>query len=415
MHELKAKDARDLANDADADAVAVDEAVAPSMDVTQISTNTSASRTYGYTGAGIGVAVIDSGVTLNNDFRLTTSSGSASRIVYSQDFTGSGTANDQFGHGTHVAGIIAGNGSYSVANRKKDMTGIAPAANIINLKVLNANGLGYDSWVIAAINRAIELKATYTIRVINLSLGRAPYTESWNDPLCWAVEGAYWNGLVVVTLAGNQGRNNPGGNQGYGMIASPGIDPWVITMGAARSVLTTTRADDAVATYSSKGPTLISGLVKPDVLAPGNLLAAARATGSRIETLFPGTIVPTSYYLTNGSTAGGNYLRLSGTSMAAPGSNLDPATQTTFPIQNDIFTLGAGYLDTQAALNSTLTGTGEAFSPWAWYDWSANVVRVECDPNWDIWCMSPSFTLPSVYGTSVLTSSSTAWTAPTRF
>src|ERR1035437_4160738 len=106
----------------------------------------------------------------------------------------------------------------------------------VNLKVLDRYGAGTDSMVIAAIQRAIALKNTYHIKVINLSLGR-PVMESYTlDPLCQAVEQAWKAGIVVVVAAGNQGRNNSAGTSGYGTISSPGNDPYVITVGAMKDI-----------------------------------------------------------------------------------------------------------------------------------------------------------------------------------
>lgn len=141
-----------------------------------------------YTGAGIGVALIDSGVSSHPD--LYTGILPVSRVVYQQSFvSGNSSASDQYGHGTHVAGLIAGDGLSSTGPAyTKTFKGIAPGASIINLRVLDANGAGTDSEVIAAINQAISLKSKYNIRVINLSLGRAVYETYSLDPLCQAVE-----------------------------------------------------------------------------------------------------------------------------------------------------------------------------------------------------------------------------------
>jgi serine protease AprX len=115
----------------------------------------------GYVGTGVGVAVIDSGIVDLPDFHT----GSTDRIVYQQSFVGGAPA-DQYGHGTHVAGILAGNGNGTVYQ------GVAYNANLINLRVLDVNGNGSDSAVIQAIDTAISLRSKYNIRVINLSLGR---------------------------------------------------------------------------------------------------------------------------------------------------------------------------------------------------------------------------------------------------
>ena len=117
--------------------------------------------------------------------------------------------------------------------------------------------------MIAGIQQAIALKSTYNIRVINLSLGR-PVPQSYKtDPLCQAVEAAWKAGIVVVTAAGNEGRNNSAGTQGYGTIGAPGNDPYVITVGASKTKGTPSRTDDAIASYSSKGPTLLDHSSSP--------------------------------------------------------------------------------------------------------------------------------------------------------
>ncbi len=246
--------------------VSVDHKLSAKNDYSAAAVNApTAWATYNTTGVGVGVAVIDSGLSAHPDF--------ASRIVYSQDFTG-GNGQDAYGHGTHVGGIIAGNGAHaecSVCTR--DLKGIAPGANLINLRVLDANGESSDSMVISAIEAAINLKSTYNIRVINLSLGRPVFESYTQDPLCQAVESAWKAGIVVVVAAGNDGRVNVANNTGYGMINAPGNDPYVITVGAMKTLKTYTRNDDLMASYSSKGPSLIDNIAKPDIVAPGNMVS----------------------------------------------------------------------------------------------------------------------------------------------
>src|SRR6185437_9346658 len=201
-----------------------------------------ARQQYGLDGTGIGVAIIDSGVFNHDD--LQKSSGLGSRIVYSESFIpGDTSTNDVYGHGTHVAGIVAGNGHDSASGYPAQYIGVAPNADIINLRVLNANGSGTDSQVIAAIQRAIQLKSTYNIRVINLSLGRGIYESYDLDPVCQAVEAAWKAGIVVVVAAGNEGRDNDYGTQGYATIQAPANDPNVITVGATKTNGTPSRQD----------------------------------------------------------------------------------------------------------------------------------------------------------------------------
>src|ERR1035438_3619641 len=143
---------------------------------------------------------------------------------------------------THVAGIIGSNGTNSTgAGFTRTFKGVAPQVNLLNLRVLDANGSGSDSAVIAAIEPAIDLKNTYHIGVINLSLGRGIFESYTVDPLCQAVELAWKPGITVVVAAGNDGRDNSQGTQGYGTINSPGNDPYVITVGAMNAEGTPTR------------------------------------------------------------------------------------------------------------------------------------------------------------------------------
>jgi subtilisin family serine protease len=237
-----------------------------------------------YDGAGVGIAVLDSGLDPNH-VSLTAESGSTTRIAYSKDFTGEGTSADPYGHGTHVASIAAGNGQVSNGAYR----GIAPGAKIVNLRVLNSQGKGTVSTLLSALDWIKTNRTTYNIRVVNLSLGTAAVDSYRTDPLCLAVRGLVDAGVVVVAAAGNEGRDGQG-TKIYGQIHSPGIDPSVITVGAANTFGTDARNDDGVTTYSSRGPTRsfwtdsfgakhYDNLVKPDLVAPGNKIIDAQAGG----------------------------------------------------------------------------------------------------------------------------------------
>ncbi len=197
--------------------------------------------------------------------------------------------------------------------------GIAPHANLINLRVLDGNGVGTDSAVVAAIDRAIKLKNQYNIRVINLSLGRPVFESYTLDPLCQAVERAWQAGIVVVVAAGNEGRNRSQGTDGYATITAPANDPLVITVGAMKHMSSNSRSDDLIASYSSKGPTLIDHVVKPDIVAPGNRLISLQASKSLTSSKSSTNRILYSYYQkTTSKSYSADYYRLSGTSMAAP-------------------------------------------------------------------------------------------------
>ena len=405
-----------------------------SLDIVTATVNAPLVWQLGFDGSGVGVAVIDSGITPKDD--LMTAGGSASRIVYSESFTGVPDATDGYGHGTHVAGIVGGNGTDSSGiGFTRTFKGVAPNVNLINLRVLDQNGAGQEANVIAAIDRAIQLQSTYNIRIINLSLGHPIYESYTLDPLCQEVEAAWKAGIVVVVAAGNYGRDNSRGTRGYGTIASPGNDPYVITVGATKTNGTPSRLDDSIASYSSKGPTSIDHIVKPDLVAPGNnvvsLLASPNCT---LMAAFPKTQVNVNFYETWGtySNVAPNYFRLSGTRMATPvvsgaaalllqqqpfltpdqvkarlmktagkilpkySSGTDAISLTTFTSEGDIFTHGAGYLDIQAALGNTDIVTLPALSPTAVYDPVSHMVTITRD-------------FSVVWGNSIVWSDSVVW------
>ena len=246
----------------------------------------------GMTGAagGIGIAVIDSGIVAGPEFEH--------GVTASYDFTkGALEASapvDPYGHGTHVAGLIAG------AN-----LGIAPGARVIGLRVLDGKGKGTTSDVLRAIEFAIANKAALNLHVINLSLGHPIYEAAATDPLVQAVESAVHNGLVVSVSAGNFGIDESTGEPAYAGVASPGNSPSAITSGSTNMFDTISREDDRVSAFSSRGPTRHDGFLKPDLVSPGENVLSVAAVGSRLRGLQE----------TRGNT--GDYMRLSGTSMAA--------------------------------------------------------------------------------------------------
>ncbi|MCL4365603.1 S8 family peptidase [Patescibacteria group bacterium] len=251
--DLPASAIKDLAKDNDVTKISYDTEVHATLDTAVFSINAPAAWDAGFTGKGVTVAVIDSGIYPHPDLTQPNN-----RIVAFRDFINKKTLPyDDCGHGTHVAGIIAGNGNQSNGLYR----GVAPEANLVGVKVLDNTGSGRTSDVIAGIQWAVDHKATYNIKVVNLSLG-ASATESYTtDPLSQAAEAAYNAGLVVVTAAGNNGPNS-------GTINTPGINPNVITVGAVDDKGTEDTSDDVIASFSSRGPT-IDGLTKPDILGPG--------------------------------------------------------------------------------------------------------------------------------------------------
>jgi len=212
-----------------------------------------------YTGKGVTIAVMDTGVHPHPDFD--------GRLLGQADFVqGLPMAYDDNGHGTHVSGCAAGDGLMSDGVHK----GMASEANIVGVKVLSGEGSGRNSDIIKGLQWCIDNKDELNIRVINMSLG-GPSSKDWeNDPINQAVKAAYEAGIVVLAAAGNEGPNRK-------TVGSPGNSPHAITVGAADDRETPSDpSDDTMAGFSSRGPTK-DGRHKPDVVAPGEHIFAALA------------------------------------------------------------------------------------------------------------------------------------------
>lgn len=339
---------------------------------------------HGLTGNGVTVAVVDSGVASHPDL--------GSRLRGEVEIVGheSGFA-DYFGHGTHVAGIIAGDGSASSGGSSfRRFNGLAPQANVISVRVLRPDGSGLVSDVLAGIDWVIANRDLHRIRVMNLSLGH-PVEESYlTDPLCLAVERAWKAGIVVVASAGNKGTS------GYATINSPGNDPAIITVGASNNYRTTSRGDDILTTYTSRGPTYLDHIVKPDLVAPGNRTISLRVPGSSLDSQYPELRVKKGVYLDDPAVAdlASPYFEMSGTSMATPvvagmaalmvqaDPSVSPDTIKMRLMRSaekrpeyDIFSEGAGFADLLSALNLRETASGPALSPTA--VWTPTGILVE--------------------------------------
>jgi serine protease AprX len=316
--------------------------------------------TPGYKGEGIGVAVIDSGI--SDHVAL------SSRVVARVNLvsTEPGVTGDPFGHGTHIAGIIGGSTSASYRITNAYAGGSAPAVHFADVRVLGRNGAGYTSDVIAGIDWVIANARRYRLRVINLSLGHPVAEPSATDPLCRAVARAVNAGLAVVVSAGNYGRTATGAPI-LGGITSPGNSPFAITVGAVDTRGTLDRGDDRIAPYSSRGPTRYDFAVKPDVVAPGSSLVSLEAPGSWLLSNYPAFHVA--------GTGRNAYYRLSGTSMSAAvvsggvallldaRPELTPAqvkvalqTGARFMPEAGLIAGGAGSVDFQASLRITNGG-----------------------------------------------------------
>ncbi len=328
-----------------------------------VRTHGSSTSYNGLDGTGIGIAILDSGVMKShNAFK---NSGGASRVQRNVNMlnatvanwiTGvngatslapgsaalnsyeaaiaadSATTQDRYGHGTHVASVAAGRYYASSASGIQDVSGVAPNANIYDVKVLNDSGGGTLSDALEGIEWVIYHAQDYNIQVMNLSLASSS-TETWQtDPLCAAVRSATAAGITVVVAAGNYGQSSQN-DEVYGAISSPGNDPSVITVGALNFHGTVARGDDTVNHFSSRGPTrgsyvddtgapVYDNLLKPDLVAPGNKIVGAAATsGSSLSwdylasNNFGALVTPLSISRYN---LRETQMLLSGTSIAAP-------------------------------------------------------------------------------------------------
>ena len=297
----------------DSDVLSGDAPVAPFMDVSDSSTAADQVRAGqaglllglgaipGVTGAGVTVAVVDSGISAHPAL--------AGKVIANvSKISGDPSTDDAHGHGTHIAGIIAGNSNASKYVTPLYQGGIAPDVKLVNVRVLGADGTGWTSDVIAGIEWVIEHRAKYNIRAMNLSLGHPVTEPSVTDPLCIAVMKATASGIVVIVSAGNSGKAADG-RPILGGITSPGNSPYAITVGAMNTKGTVKRSDDVMTTYSSRGPTKFEHAVKPDVVAPGNKIVSLEASGTYLQRNYPQFHMAGKW--------GNSYMHLSGTSMSA--------------------------------------------------------------------------------------------------
>jgi serine protease AprX len=253
-----------------------------------------------YTGKGVGVAVIDTGIAGDlTDFR---DAGGSSRVVASVVTNPQAvTSGDSYGHGTHVAGILAGDGTRRSPGDplRGDYVGIAPEASLISVKASDELGNATVLDVINGLQFVVDHEDDLNIRIVNLSLESSVAQSYKTDPLDAAVESAWLHGIVVVAAAGNHGATAEAADY------APGNDPYVITVGGVDDQGTKRTDDDVPADWSSVGKTQ-DGFAKPEVMAPGAGIVSDLAPGSAFSALCPACIVS------------GAYIRAGGTSMAAP-------------------------------------------------------------------------------------------------
>ena len=239
----------------------------------------------GALGQGIGVAVLDTGVSPQNDF--------SGRLVHGPDLSGEGTIIDNYGHGTVMAGIVGGSGADSNGRVGGAYTGVAPLSTIVAVKTAGRNGAVDVSTMLQAMHWVAAYKDQFNIRVLNLSWGTKSTQSPTVDPLNYAVQRLWNSGIVVVVAAGNSGPQS-------GTVTKPGDDPMVITVGAFDDKANLEAGDDSMSPWSSRGPTP-TGLRKPDILAPGRSLIAPRSFGSHVEVDNPKALIAPSYIKGSGT------------------------------------------------------------------------------------------------------------------
>ena len=301
------------------------------------------SWTRGNYGRGVGVAVLDTGVSPMPDL--------ADRLVHGPDLSGEGTVVDSYGHGTVMAGLIAGNGAASANRVGGAFPGVAPAAHVVSVKVAGRNGVVDVSTVLQAMHWISAYREQYGIRVLNLSWGVASTQSPTVDPVNHAVQRLWAEGVVVVVAAGNSGSNS-------GTITKPGDDPVVLTVGAYNDQGDLEPNNDGVPQWSSRGPTA-AGVAKPDLVAPGRTVVSLRSPGSTIEQNNPKALLSPSYIRGSGTSqaaavaSGAAALLLAARPSLTPDQVKALLTSTAAPIPNlGRYTQGSGRLQLEAALSA---------------------------------------------------------------
>ena len=303
--------------------------------------------TGGDTGQGVTVAVLDTGIDDLPDF--------AGRLIGGVDLTGGNNPfRDSYGHGTFVAGLIAGNGASSGGSGGSggQYEGEAPGADLVSVKVAGATGQTDLATVIQGVQWAVDNKLAYNIRVLNMSLGFQPFQSTVVNPIDQAVQAAWNAGIAVVASAGNAGPSN-------GTVMSPGDDPLVITVGALDDMAQPVVADDEMTNFSSAGPTSPDGWVKPDLVTSGRSVVSLAAPGSTIYNQNPSARIGSGNFVGSGTsfstaiTSGAAALVLSADPLLTPDELKARLLGTTSPgpVGNP-FVDGHGVLNAYAAANS---------------------------------------------------------------
>jgi len=231
--------------------IAEDSTVKTQLNIATQEIKSRESNDRGYTGKGVTIAFLDTGIYPHPDFTKP-----KNRIIAFHDIVnGKKSPYDDNGHGTHVAGDAASSGYLSDGKYK----GVAPEANIVSIKVLDSRGSGSTSDILTGMQWILDNRDKYNIRIVSLSIGETPSLPPFLDPLVKGVDRLWRSGLVVVVAAGNSGPS-------INSVTSPGNSMNVITVGAVDDKRTVDTSDDEIANFSGRGSAF---LPKPDVVAPG--------------------------------------------------------------------------------------------------------------------------------------------------
>jgi serine protease AprX len=295
----------------------------------------------GDVGQGVTVAVLDTGIDQLPDF--------SGRLIGGVDFSGENNPyQDDYGHGTFVAGLIAGNGASSGGQ----YSGEAPGAKLVSIKVAGATGVTSMATVMEGVEWAVDNQSAYGINVLNMSLGFQPFSSTVLNPLDMEVEAAWNSGIAVVTSAGNAGPFN-------GTILSPGDDPLVITVGALDDLAQSNVSGDEMNDFSSVGPTSPDGYVKPDLVTSGRSVVSLAAPGSTIYNSYPSARVGSANFVGSGTsfsaaiTSGAAALVLADNPGLTPDQVKARLLGTTNPGP-----VGNPFVDGHGALNAYAAATG---------------------------------------------------------
>jgi serine protease AprX len=303
----------------------------------------------GYNGEGVTIALIDTGVAAIPDLqgRLVKVKSPNGNLKSCVDLSGEGNCNDSYGHGTFLAGLIAGSGAAS----NGEYSGVAPGAKILSVKLAGRDGSTSVGKLIYAIQWVTQYGPQYGVKVMNLSIGTDAVQSYRVDPLNYAVERAWLSGITVAVAAGNAGDKAR-------TIAKPADDPLVLTTGAVDDVHSVSVSDDVIPTFTSRGPTAADGLTKPDITTPGSLLISTRSPNSWVEEKYPGGGIDATYRRGSGTSHAAAVLSGSIALLLQAHPNLTPNqvkyalthSAQAIPASSDPNVVGAGLLNVGAAI-----------------------------------------------------------------